>query len=117
MGWVLAWRLLTPEAFAQTQVRDPLVYYQILYLSFLERSACGDDVRGWLETIRTIRAILIADAGRSDRDVAAVESRAADLQRGVPCDSDTRRDLLSVTADEPQRALIWFRTLKTARNP
>ncbi|PKU24447.1 hypothetical protein CWS72_11405 [Telmatospirillum siberiense] len=117
MGWLLAWRLVIPDSFAQTPVRDPLVYYQILYLSFLERSACGDDVRGWLDGLRTIRDILSSDLGRSERDLAAIESRAADLQRGVPCDSDTRRDLLSVTAGEPQRALTWFRTQKSPRIP
>lgn len=102
---------------AQTPMRDPLVYYQVLYLSFLERSACGDDIHGWLDGLRLLRGMLVADLGRGERDVAAVEARAADLQRGVPCESDTRRDLLAVTADEPQRALSWFRALKPVRTP
>lgn len=114
---VIAVRLFAVGVAAQAQVNDPLVYYQILYLSFLERSACGDDVTGWQDNLRTIRDILVVDMGRRDQDLQAIEGRAATLQRGMPCDSDSRRDLLSVTTGEPRRALAWFGTLRTAQTP
>jgi hypothetical protein len=105
------------EVLAQARARDPLVYYQLLYLSFLTRSACGDDVHGWWDDLHAIREILMSDLGHNDQDLSAIESRAGDLQQTIPCSGETRRDLLAVTMGEPQRALGWFKTLKTARNP
>ncbi|PKU24445.1 hypothetical protein CWS72_11395 [Telmatospirillum siberiense] len=112
-----AFRFFAVGATAQAQVNDPLIYYQVLYLSFLERTACGDDVKDWRDNLRTIRDILVVDMGRRDQDLSAIEGRAADLQREMPCDSDTRRDLLAVTTGEPRRALAWFGTLKTVQTP
>lgn len=104
-------------AFAGTPAREPLVYYQLLYLSFLTRSACGDDIQGWPDNLRSIREILSRDLGYSDQALSAIEKRANDLRLSVPCDSEAKRDLIDVTMGETQVALSWFRTLKTARNP
>jgi hypothetical protein len=107
----------TGATFAGMPPREPLVYYQLLFLSFLTRSACGDDIHGWPDDLQAIREILKKELGYSDQKVTAVEAKANELRLAVPCDSDASRDLLDVTMDEPHVALRWFRAQKTLRNP
>lgn len=117
VGMLAALQFHMGVAFAEVPAREPLVYYQILYLSFLTRSVCGDDIRDWPDNLHAIREILRRELGYGDQDLSAVEAKANDLRLTIPCNSEASRDLLAVTVGEPHVALAWFRSLKRVRNP
>jgi hypothetical protein len=117
IGVMAALLLAVGDVRAEVPPREPLVYYQLLVLSFLTRATCGSDIQGWPDGLHAIREILKKDLGHTDRELSAIEAKANEMRLGVPCNSEASRDLFEVTMHEPQVALIWFKALTTARNP
>ena len=116
VGVLAALLVAAGKAPAEVPSREPLVYYQLLVLSFLTRATCGSDIEGWPDGLHSIREILKKDLGHTDGELSAIEARANEMRLDVPCNSEASRDLFDVTTGEPRVALTWFKAL-TTRNP